>query len=181
MPRESRLPTSWPAGRGAKTRAPLPSAEEIAKLPEDGGDEFNRLVFSKSPYLLQHARNPVDWHEWGPEAFALANPGDLATRMRLGALHFRDENWAVSEEHFRAALAGLTARELVLHLSLHGARTVERLSRELQLDPKVLDGYVSALVSKGAVTLGRTNRGSTVVRLSDETQLLDFSKLEECA
>ena len=61
---------------------------------------------------------------------------------------------------------GLTARELVLHLSLHGARTVERLSRELQLDAKVLDGYVGALVHRGVVALGRTNRGSTVVRLA---------------
>ena len=63
-------------------------------------------------------------------------------------------------------VAGLTARELVLHLSLHGARTVERLSRELQLDAKVLDGYVGALVKRGVVALGRTNRGSTVVRLA---------------
>lgn len=61
---------------------------------------------------------------------------------------------------------GLTAKELVLHLSLHGARTVERLSRELQLDSKVLDGYVGALVRKGVVALGRTNRGSTVVKLA---------------
>ncbi len=61
---------------------------------------------------------------------------------------------------------GLTAKELVLHLSLHGARTVERLSRELQLDSKVLDGYVGALVRRGVVALGRTNRGSTVVRLA---------------
>ncbi|MDC3379430.1 hypothetical protein OAX78_04020 [Planctomycetota bacterium] len=61
---------------------------------------------------------------------------------------------------------GLTAKELVLHLSLHGARTVERLSRELQLDTKVLDGYVGALVRRGVVSLGRTNRGSTVVRLA---------------
>jgi hypothetical protein len=61
---------------------------------------------------------------------------------------------------------GLTAKELVLHLSLHGARTVERLSRELQLDTKVLDGYVGALVRRGVVALGRTNRGSTVVRLA---------------
>lgn len=61
---------------------------------------------------------------------------------------------------------GLTARELVLHLSLHGARTVERLSRELQLDAKVLEGYVAALVRQGIVALGRTNRGSTVVRLA---------------
>ena len=53
-------------------RQPLPSAEEIAKLPEDGGDEFNRLIFSQSPYRLQHARNPIDWYPWGEEAFAKA-------------------------------------------------------------------------------------------------------------
>jgi uncharacterized protein YyaL (SSP411 family) len=29
----------------------------------------NRLAYEKSPYLLQHAHNPVDWHPWGPEAF----------------------------------------------------------------------------------------------------------------
>ena len=32
----------------------------------------NRLAASTSPYLLQHAQNPVDWWEWGPEAFAEA-------------------------------------------------------------------------------------------------------------
>lgn len=74
---------------------------------------------------------------------------------------------------------GLTARELVLHLSLHGARTVERLSRELQLDSKVLDGYVGALVRRGVVALGRTNRGSTVVRLAgQETHLLVGGEVE---
>ena len=45
-------------------RKPLPSQEAISKLPKDGGKEFNRLVFSQSPYLLQHARNPVDWRPW---------------------------------------------------------------------------------------------------------------------
>jgi hypothetical protein len=29
----------------------------------------NRLANATSPYLLQHADNPVDWWEWGPEAF----------------------------------------------------------------------------------------------------------------
>ena len=29
----------------------------------------NRLAGATSPYLLQHADNPVDWWEWGPEAF----------------------------------------------------------------------------------------------------------------
>ncbi|MEQ1918648.1 MAG: DUF255 domain-containing protein, partial [Elusimicrobiota bacterium] len=32
----------------------------------------NRLAQEKSPYLLQHAADPVDWHPWGPEAFAKA-------------------------------------------------------------------------------------------------------------
>lgn len=32
----------------------------------------NRLAASTSPYLLQHQDNPVDWQEWGPEAFVAA-------------------------------------------------------------------------------------------------------------
>ena len=67
---------------------------------------------------------------------------------------------------------GLTARELILHLTLHGARTVERLSREMQLDGPALQGYVHALVERNVVELGRTNRGSTVVKLLEEEPLL---------
>ena len=32
----------------------------------------NRLINETSPYLLQHAHNPVDWYAWGEEAFAKA-------------------------------------------------------------------------------------------------------------
>nr|WP_084159976.1 DUF255 domain-containing protein [Paenibacillus alginolyticus] len=32
----------------------------------------NRLINEKSPYLLQHAYNPVDWYAWGEEAFSKA-------------------------------------------------------------------------------------------------------------
>ncbi|MCK5325457.1 MAG: DUF255 domain-containing protein, partial [Woeseiaceae bacterium] len=32
----------------------------------------NRLATETSPYLLQHADNPVDWYPWGEDAFALA-------------------------------------------------------------------------------------------------------------
>ena len=67
---------------------------------------------------------------------------------------------------------GLTCREFLLHLSMHGARTLERLSRELKLESKTLEGYVNALVRNGKVTLGRTNRGSTVVQLADADELL---------
>ena len=34
--------------------------------------EPNRLIHEKSPYLLQHAHNPVDWYPWGPDAFQKA-------------------------------------------------------------------------------------------------------------
>lgn len=37
------------------------------------GKKFNRLIKEKSPYLLQHAYNPVDWHPWGDEAFEKQN------------------------------------------------------------------------------------------------------------
>jgi uncharacterized protein YyaL (SSP411 family) len=40
---------------------------------DDGSPRFtNRLVLEQSPYLLQHAHNPVNWHPWGDEAFETA-------------------------------------------------------------------------------------------------------------
>jgi hypothetical protein len=38
----------------------------------------NRLSQEKSPYLLQHAHNPVDWYPWGDEAFDKAKVGRQA-------------------------------------------------------------------------------------------------------
>ncbi len=65
-------------------RLPLPASEVIASLPADGGEEFNRLVFEQSPYLLQHARNPVDWWPWGDEAFAEAKRLDKPVFLSIG-------------------------------------------------------------------------------------------------
>ncbi len=64
--------------------APLPTKAEIAALPADGGPEFNRLIFEASPYLRQHARNPVDWHPWGEEAFSLARELDRPIFLSVG-------------------------------------------------------------------------------------------------
>ena len=44
----------------------------------------NRLAASTSPYLLQHKDNPVDWHEWGPEAFAEAERRDVPVLLSIG-------------------------------------------------------------------------------------------------
>ncbi len=44
----------------------------------------NRLVHEKSPYLLQHAYNPVDWYPWGEEAFARAKAEDKPVFLSIG-------------------------------------------------------------------------------------------------
>jgi uncharacterized protein YyaL (SSP411 family) len=44
----------------------------------------NRLADEKSPYLLQHADNPVDWHPWGEEALALAVAEDKPIFLSVG-------------------------------------------------------------------------------------------------
>ncbi|MFO0843233.1 MAG: thioredoxin domain-containing protein [Gemmataceae bacterium] len=44
----------------------------------------NRLVKSSSPYLLQHAHNPVDWHPWGEEAFQLAKKENKLVFLSIG-------------------------------------------------------------------------------------------------
>ncbi|MDX1449795.1 MAG: thioredoxin domain-containing protein, partial [Acidimicrobiia bacterium] len=44
----------------------------------------NRLASATSPYLLQHADNPVDWWEWGDEAFAEARRRDVPVLLSVG-------------------------------------------------------------------------------------------------
>lgn len=62
----------------------LPDAEELKDLPPDGGSDHNRLVFEKSPYLLQHAANPVNWYPWGAEAFQQAKNLDKPVFLSIG-------------------------------------------------------------------------------------------------
>ena len=44
----------------------------------------NRLIHEKSPYLLQHAYNPVDWYPWGEEAFEKAKKEDKPIFLSIG-------------------------------------------------------------------------------------------------
>jgi uncharacterized protein YyaL (SSP411 family) len=44
----------------------------------------NRLILETSPYLLQHAHNPVDWHAWGDEAFAEARRRGVPLFVSIG-------------------------------------------------------------------------------------------------
>lgn len=49
--------------------------------------EPNRLITEKSPYLLQHAYNPVDWHAWKEEAFTKAKAEDKPIFLSTAILH----------------------------------------------------------------------------------------------
>src|SRR3954469_8340163 len=44
----------------------------------------NRLAREKSPYLLQHQHNPVDWYGWGEDAFAKARAEDKPIFLSIG-------------------------------------------------------------------------------------------------
>jgi hypothetical protein len=47
-------------------------------------EKANRLIHEKSPYLLQHAHNPVDWHPWGEEAFEAAREQEKPVFVSIG-------------------------------------------------------------------------------------------------
>ena len=75
-------------------------------------ERCNRLSQESSPYLLQHAHNPVDWYPWGREAHELAHGGNRPILLSVGysACHwchvmekesFEDENIAaIMNKHF---------------------------------------------------------------------------------
>lgn len=44
----------------------------------------NRLAHETSPYLLQHAENPVEWFPWGDDAFEEARRGDKPIFLSVG-------------------------------------------------------------------------------------------------
>ncbi|MBR9978064.1 MAG: thioredoxin domain-containing protein, partial [Bacteroidetes bacterium] len=67
-----------------------------ATLPADGGPEYNRLVFTSSPYLLQHARNPVQWYPWSEEAFETAAREDKPVFLSIG---YSTCHWCHVMEH----------------------------------------------------------------------------------
>ncbi|MFI5254965.1 MAG: thioredoxin domain-containing protein, partial [Candidatus Limnocylindrales bacterium] len=50
----------------------------------EGSRRENRLAGETSPYLLQHAHNPVDWYPWGPEALARAKAEDRPIFLSIG-------------------------------------------------------------------------------------------------
>jgi uncharacterized protein len=70
----------------------------------------NRLGREKSPYLLQHAHNPVDWHPWGEEAFARAKAESKPVFLSIG---YSTCHWChvMEREVFEDAATGAYLKE----------------------------------------------------------------------
>ena len=60
------------------------SAENVVEHTHARSEHTNRLAREKSPYLLQHAHNPVDWYPWGEEAFAKARQENKPIFLSVG-------------------------------------------------------------------------------------------------
>jgi uncharacterized protein len=61
-----------------------------------GEQPTNRLIHERSPYLLQHAHNPVDWYPWGEEAFAKARSENKLIFLSIG---YSTCHWCHVMEH----------------------------------------------------------------------------------
>jgi uncharacterized protein len=58
--------------------------EPLHQAPAASEKHHNRLIHEKSPYLLQHAHNPVDWYPWGTEAFTRAARENKPVFLSIG-------------------------------------------------------------------------------------------------
>src|SRR3989339_270422 len=79
--------------RGERVHIMSPVFHRAEALPSSFGpgrkgppmeQQANRLIYEKSPYLLQHAHNPVDWYPWKEEAFEKAASENKPIFLSIG-------------------------------------------------------------------------------------------------
>jgi hypothetical protein len=82
---------------GPSTARSLRSRARTRHKNDDGTPRYtNHLAGQTSPYLLQHVNNPVDWHPWGDDAFALAQQRDVPVFLSVG---YATCHWCHVMEH----------------------------------------------------------------------------------
>ena len=78
---------------------------------------MNRLAAATSPYLLQHAENPVDWYEWGDEAFERARADDKPLLVSVG---YSSCHWChvMAHESFESQTTAALMNELFVNVKV---------------------------------------------------------------
>src|SRR5579864_5241500 len=96
---------------------------------------LNHLAGEKSPYLRQHATNPVDWYPWGPEAFEAARRRDVPILLSVG---YSACHWChvMAHESFENPATAAVMNELFVNIK------VDREER-----PDVDDIYMQAVLA----------------------------------
>ena len=98
--------------------ARMPSSSLPASHDEHPADKHpNRLAKEKSPYLLQHANNPVDWYPWGREAFDKARAEDKPIFLSVG---YSTCHWChvMARESFENAEIAAVMNELFVNVKV---------------------------------------------------------------
>ena len=97
----------------------------------------NRLIHEKSPYLLQHAHNPVEWYPWGEDAFAKARTEDKPIFLSIG---YSTCHWChvMERESFESESIAAMMNDLFINIK------VDREER-----PDVDKVYMTALQAMG--------------------------------
>lgn len=77
----------------------------------------NRLAAERSPYLLQHADNPVEWYPWGPEAFTQARELNKPILLSIG---YSACHWChvMAQESFQDAATAALMNELFINIKV---------------------------------------------------------------
>lgn len=106
-------------GLGACNRPQKQNNPDSAVTPKPSASprHTNRLAREKSPYLLQHAHNPVDWYAWGEEAFARARAENKPIFLSIG---YSTCHWChvMERESFEDEKIGAFLREHFISIKL---------------------------------------------------------------
>jgi uncharacterized protein YyaL (SSP411 family) len=95
VPRQDPLPKQMQAGVVSYGTSLLPPKSPL--VPNRGEIPMpNRLIHEKSPYLLQHAHNPVDWYPWSDDAFNKARKDNKPIFLSIG---YATCHWCHVMEH----------------------------------------------------------------------------------
>src|SRR5262250_2698061 len=98
----------------------------------------NHLASSASPYLLQHADNPVDWYPWGPEALDKARAEDKPILLSIG---YAACHWChvMAHESFEDPAIAALMNELYVNIKVDREERPD-LDRLYQLAQQMLTG-----------------------------------------
>ena len=104
-------------GAGNRPQNPINPRSAVTTNQPASPAHTNRLAREKSPYLLQHAHNPVDWFAWGDEAFARARAENKPIFLSIG---YSTCHWChvMERESFEDEKIGAYLREHFISIKL---------------------------------------------------------------